>query len=533
MIAGHYINSTIRAAASVLLALLLMLAPASAAELHSNGLGGGDWSDPLSWREKAVPTSDDDAVISRGDVIAFDRDDEGKTTCKQIFIDPKGALAFKTGKGRTVCSVAGPIEAFGSILIDGTRSAADKCELRMVGATAADRTIKLMKGGKLTVAGRRNLAHGRHNVTLGSAASEAGKPPLETTIEARDGSSLDVQRAEFLNVHLTAFDLDNTGAEVDERVHIVGNHFSGVSHLSITSCDSPLIADNLIELSGVPSFAPSAIYLILCPLAEIRGNTVRGRYAIGIQARQMVDSALTDSVFEGCATGVYWYGTNGMLKQLTARNCDTGVTCTSMSGVLEDIRIENCKTGYYHAIATVQMTNVQIVDVPKDGVVISYYAGPLKLLNCNITPEQIKPVPKAPVKAKDGVAAIECLHYLVVRATGNVPRDARIEVRTAGPSAAKSPRAADPFVRNSPSPIRSNGLTMLPDTLEPLIVRGWTYDDDVKPVAAPSYVVSVVPPASAAGDPPKPLVSTTVTPDASWYRAEPNKPEPTVEVKTP
>lgn len=533
MIAGRTTDGSMRAATNALLLLALLVAPAPAAELHSNGLGGGDWSDPLSWREKAVPTPDDDAVISRGDVIAFDRDDDGKTTCKQIFIDPKGALAFKTGRGRTVCSVAGPIEAFGAILLDGTRSAADKFELRMIGATAADRLIKLMKGGKLAIAGRRNLAHGKHNVSLTSAEGEAGKPPLEATIEARDGSSFDVQRAEFVHVHLTAFDLDNTGAEADERLHIVGNHFSGVSHLSITSCDSPLIADNLIELGGVPSFSPSAIYIILCPLAEIRGNTIRGRYSIGIQARQMVDGALTDSVFEGCATGVYWYGTNGMLKHLTARACDTGVTCTSMSGVLEDIRIENCKTGYHHAIATVQMTNVQIVDVPKNGVVLSYYAGPLKLLNCNIAPEEIKPVPKAPAKAKDGVAAIECLHYLIVRATGNVPRTANIEVRTAGPSGAKSPRAADPFVRNSPSPIRSNGLTMLPDTLEPLIVRGWTFDDDIQLVAAPSYVVSVVPPPAAAGDQPKPLVSTTVTPDPSWYRAEPNKPEPTVEVKVP
>ncbi len=505
---------------------------ASSAEIHSNGLGGGDWSDPLSWREQAVPKSDDDAVISRGDVIVFDRNDDGQITCKQIFIDPKGALTFKSGAGRVLLAPAGQIESFGAVLIDGTRSAADKHEVRMIGPTAADRTIKLMKGGKLTIAGRRNLPHGKHNVTLASGPSEMGKPPLEATIEARDGSSLDVQRAEFLHMHLSAADLDNTGAEIDERLNISGNHFTGVSHLSIASCDSPVIADNLIELSGVTSFAPSAIYMILCQLAEIRGNTVRGRYSIGIQARQMVDSALTDSTFEGCATGIYWYGTNGMLKQLVSRKCDTGVTCTSASAVLEDIRIEQCPTGYYHAIATAQLTNVQFLDMPKDGVAISYYAGPLKLLNCNVTPEQIKPVPKAPAKAKDGVAAIECLHYLVVRATGNVPRDARIEVRTAGSSAPQSPRAADPFVRNSPSPIRSNGLTMLPDTLEPLIVRGWTFDDDVKLVVAPSYVVSLLPPMTV-GESAKPLATQTVTPDASWYRPEPNLLQPTLEVRAP
>ena len=46
---------------------------------------------------------------------------------------------------------------------------------------------------------------------------------------------------------------------------------------------------------------------------------------------------------------MYWYGTNGMLKDLTIRKCDTGVTCTSMSGVVEDIDIDNCTTGYNHA----------------------------------------------------------------------------------------------------------------------------------------------------------------------------------------
>ena len=168
--------------ATVAAALSLALAPAGAAELHSNGLGGGDWSDPLSWREKAVPTAEDDAVISRGDIMAFDRDDDGKTTCKQIFIDPNGSLTFKTGGGRIVCCVAGQIESFGAILIDGSRSSSDKFELRLTGPAATDRTIKLMKGGKLTASGRRSLAHGKHNVTIASSADpEVKTPPLEAT----------------------------------------------------------------------------------------------------------------------------------------------------------------------------------------------------------------------------------------------------------------------------------------------------------------------------------------------------------------
>ena len=73
----------------------------------------------------------------------------------------------------------------------------------------------------------------------------------------------------------------------------------------------------------------------------------------------------------------------------------------------------------------------------------------------------------------------------------------------------------------------------MPESLEPLIGRGWTFDDDIKPVAPPSYVVSIVPAAVASSDAAPPLASQTVTPDATWYRAEPNKPEPTLEVAVP
>lgn len=528
--------SNICATVAALLTVLLLAASVPAAELHSNGLGGGDWSDPLSWREKTVPKPEDDAVISRGDVIVFDRDDDGKTTCKQIFVDPNGSLTFKTGGGKIMLCVAGQIEAFGTILIDGSKSSSDKFELRFVGPDTPDRMLKLMKGGKLTVNGRRSLPHGKHNVTLSAAYDPMAKtPPLEATVEAKDGASIDAQRSSFVHTHVNAYDIDNTGAEIGERMNVIGNHFWGLGRLSLTNCDSPLVADNLFELSGVVSTPYSAIFMNVCQLAEIRDNVIRGRYSIGLQARSMVDGALTGGEYEDAGTGVYWYGVNGMLKDLKIRKCATGLTCTSMSGVVDNVRIENCATGYYHALANVQMSNLHVVEVPKDGVMISYYSGPLKLLNCNITPEQIVPTKAAPAKAKDGVVPIEFLHYLVVRPKGKVPTGSRVEVRTADRSEAKkaqAARAADPNVRNSPAPLRFDGLTPLPESLEPLIVRGWTFDDDIKPVAPPSYLVSIVP-AAASGDAAPPLATQTVTPDATWYRAEPNKPEPTLEVAVP
>lgn len=542
MIAPPIFNRFSFTASIVAVALALSLAgPSVAAELHSNGLGGGDWSDPLSWREKVAPTADDDVVISRGDIITFDKNDDGKTSCKQIFIDPAGSLAFKTGAGRVLCAPAGQVEAFGVILLDGTKSAADKLELRMVGPTVADRTVTLLKGGKFTIAGRRNLAHGKHNVAVSTLVEPAVekapvKAPLEATIAAKDGSSIDAQRAEFISVHLTANDIDNTGAEVGERVNIVGNHFSGVAHTTITSCDSPLIADNSFELMAGIATPNSAMFVNGCFLAELRGNMVRGRYSFGIQARSMIDSTLTDCDFEGQATGVYWYGTNGMLKDLKIRKCDTGLTMTSASGVVENSHIEGCKTGYYHGPSTAQLTNVRITDLQKDGTAVLYYNGPLKLLNCNVTAEQVAPTGDVDRKTPDGSPPIECLNFLVVKASGKMPAGSRVEVATAGRvTTAANARAADPNVRNSPAPLRPDGLTPLPESLEPIIVRSWSFDPAMKPVPAPKYVVRVLPPAgaSAMAAAAKPLAEQTVSPDATWYREEPNKPTPTLEVRIP
>lgn len=524
-------------------------APSSAAELHSNGLGGGDWSDPISWREKVAPTAADDVVISRGDVITFDRNDDGKTSCNRIYIDPNGSLVFKTGGGKILCAPAGQVEAFGVILMDGTRSASDKLELRMVGPTAAERTVTLLKGGKLTAAGRKNLAHGKHNVTLSTLAdpvdpkapaNAAPKPPIETTITARDGSSLDVQRTEIANVHLMANDIDNTGAEVGERVNVVGNHFSGIAHTSITSCDSPLIADNKFVLMDNFASPNSAMFINGCLLSEIRGNVVRGRYSFGIQVRSQTDGTLTDCDFEGQATGVYYYGTNGMLKDLVIRKCDTGLTLTSASGVVENTLVEGCKTGYYHGPTTAQLTNVRFVDMQKDGTVVLYYNGPLKLLNCNVTAEQVKVADAVDRRTPDGTPPIECLSFLVVKAAGKTPVGARVEVVSAdrAATAAKggaAARAADPNVRNSPAVLRPDGLTPLPESLEPIIVRTWSYDAAMKLSAAPKYVVRVLPPAGSGtmAAAAKPMAEQTVSPETSWYREEPNQATPTLEVRIP
>jgi hypothetical protein len=137
---------------------------------------------------------------------------------------------------------------------------------------------------------------------------------------------------------------------------------------------------------------------------------------------------------------------------------------------------------------------------------------------------------KAAAKAKDGVPTIECFWYLVAKLNGKATAGTQVVVRTAGRDPAS--RAADLNVRNSPARVGSSGLTPLPDTLEPLIVKAWSYDDQLELVAAPEYVLEVVPPGTASG-PAKPIATQTITPTASWYRKQPNDITPTVEVRLP
>ena len=52
------------------LAVLALAHPAMAAEIHSNGRGGGKWDDPATWHSGVVPAADDTVVIAMRDTQA-------------------------------------------------------------------------------------------------------------------------------------------------------------------------------------------------------------------------------------------------------------------------------------------------------------------------------------------------------------------------------------------------------------------------------------------------------------------------------
>ena len=122
--------------------------------------------------------------------------------------------------------------------------------------------------------------------------------------------------------------------------------------------------------------------------------------------------------------------------------------------------------------------------------------------------------------------------FLVVRLKGTVPPRTQIELLTINPTAPRAPGAADLNIRNSPSPVRADGLTPLPQSLTPLIVKSWRLDEQNRVVPAPEYTLNVLAPAES-GAKPRLVKSLKLKPDEKWFRAKPNEPTATVEVSLP
>jgi hypothetical protein len=509
---------------AIALALALPCGGARAAEVTTNGTGGGLWSEGATWRGGAVPRGEDEVTIRKGDAVVFDRNDDGKTTCAKLFIDPQGALRYKTGIGKVVLVVGGAVESFGVMKLDGAVAATDFHELRLTGKTPEERTAKFEKGSGLIVSGKANLPGGKHNVRIASQPPDAKAADVSATVEVK-GGTLDVQRADFQDVKLNGNEIDNTGARPGERCNIVGNNFRGKCNLSLVSCDTPVITDNLLEYPGPPWHMPAAVALNSCPLAEVKNNTVKGMFYYAFSIYGCSDCVVSGNSAEKNAVGMYCVGT-AMFKGNTFREVQNGFVVTSMTGTVEDCVFEKTGVGIQLAGATVQMTNCTYRDPPKEGFQAVYFtAGEVTLINCSFTPEQItlpKPTPKAD---KPMVVA---MHYFILKVNGGVPEDTQVDVRTTNPNPPVAPGAADLNVRNVPAPLLGN-RTPLPQSLSPILLKGWVLDKDGKKVPAPEYTVRILAPAE--GDKERKVLKTlSIKPNDKWYRAKPNDPIPTTEV---
>ena len=473
-----------------LLWLVLLAGPAAAAEVASNGTGGGPWTDPATWRGNAVPGAADDVVIRKFDVVTFDRDGGGKPSCRKLLVDPKGVLLFKTGVGKLVCAVAEEVEAFGTIKLDGTKAAADAHELRLLGDTPEKRRVKLGRGGGLLLYGRAGLSEGKQNAALTAPAGTGDELP--GLVEADRMTTIDWQRARVDNVKLVAKNLDNTGARPNERINVIECEFTGQGRILCEGCDTPAIRNNRFSYPGAKPLTEPAINVAACPLAEIKGNTVRGGFALGIGVSRLSDGVLIGNVVEKCGAGVGGGAglPNLMVKDLTVRGCEVGLRIEGApGGVLEGVTVDGATTALHVQNATLQLTDFRVKDLALKGVGVVTEGGVLRLLGGNLTPYHFKVAPPAGATA----VPVTAVQHLVVTVKGGPP-GALVAVRTNDPKLPAD--AADPNVRNSPAAV-VDGQTPAPRSFTPLAIKTWSLGLNGQLSAAPEYTVTVLgPPAS-------------------------------------
>lgn len=499
--------------------------PATAAEITTNGLGGGAWSEAATWRGGAVPKAEDEVTIRKGDAVVFDRNDDGKTTCAKLFIDPKGALRFKTKAGKIVFTTPGQIESFGQLKLDGTASADDVHELRLTGKTVEDRAIKFEKGGALLVAGKANLPGGKRNVFITALDPDPKATEPWSQIDVKSGM-LDVQRAELHHIKLRGVDIDNTGTKPGERCNIIANRFLGRCNVLLENCDTPHANENAFEYPGDPWQQPAALYLNGCPLAEVKNNSVKGYFYYAYSFYVCTDCVVMGNTSEKCYVGIYCVGT-AMFKGNTFKDASCGYTVTSMSGTIEDDVFERTALGVHLAGATIQMTNPVMKDPPKEYRLIEFSAGEVTLINCDIGPELIS-LPKTLPMPMTDKPLVTSMQFLVLKVNGEVPEDSVVDIRTINPNPPIAPGAADLNIRNAPAPL-VGGKTPLPLSLSPIALKGWVIEKDGKTTPAPEYNVRVLAPAEPGKDA-KILKTVKVRPVGKWRRPTPQDATPTLEI---
>jgi hypothetical protein len=177
--------------------------------------------------------------------------------------------------------------------------------------------------------------------------------------------------------------------------------------------------------------------------------------------------------------------------------------------------------------ATVQLTDLCFDGLPPTNLAMTVESSAVSLLNCNVAAEQIQ-VGTTPVP---GTAPfVQSMQYIVAQVKGARPPEAQMEVRTAAKSGGPPQGVADLNVRNSPAKLSAQGLTPLPRSLKPLIVRSWSIGRDRKKVESPFYDLIVSTPGAKEGEPSKVLKTQVVEPKNTWFRPDPNQAAPTVEV---
>jgi hypothetical protein len=508
----------------MMVALLAGVNAGHAVERHSNGLGGGRWTDPGSWHDKSVPASTDVVVIASGDTLQLDAE---VAVCAGLLIDPDGVLTVRPGEQSRMLRLTGPVESYGLIRVDATRARGGTITIRVESDEAERRAIRLNKNAGLLLYGPVNTEDGRPGISLETVRADGTNAP--GVITAGSDVLLDLSNVRLLNFALQASGLDNTGFKQSERLNLTGCRFEGYGRVELRNCDSAVVAGNRFLWEEAGDAPAPAVSTASCKLSDLRQNTVSGRFADAFDLGAETDGSVTSNTVEGAVTGFSLRScANAMFRANAALGCSDGFRATASSGAVEGMRVKGTKRAVVLVGSQMQLADVRIDETPVGGIPFFLEGSSAVLLNVNVATNQVQRNGPPPAGKEPWLTL---MHYLVVKAAGAAAPGSEVSVATAAASGGAPGGLSDLNVRSSPARILANGLTPLPRSLRCLVVRGWRLENDGTVREAPFYELKVMgPPDPKTGQ--RPVLKTQVVePRESWYRAEPDAPTPTLEVK--
>lgn len=233
---------------------------------------------------------------------------------------------------------------------------------------------------------------GGRNVALAAPNNDLKNPAEQPLILVDGQASIDWQWARIEGIKLSVQKLDNTGAKANERIQVLDCLFEGGARLECHSCDTPVISRNQFDYKGSLPIAEPALSTLYSPLSEIKGNRVRGKFAVGIAINYQTDSALTDNAVEGCGIGIHaGHGiANLMIKGASLKDCEIGLRLEDGNGVVEDVVVDGAKQAIYLKSITMQLTNAVVKNLDPKGTPLELAGAIVSMLNCDVAAEAIK-----------------------------------------------------------------------------------------------------------------------------------------------
>jgi parallel beta-helix repeat protein len=488
--------------------------------IRSNGTGGGPWSAPATWEGGKVPTNGSVTILGK-DIVDLDSSAAKSIECDELVIDPQGMLRV-TGQNKTSLRITihKAIRVFGGMIVDFSKDPESKCEFVWETPEEGKPELQLNDGSRVLWKGAEGDAS--PNVAFRMPIPKTAPKPAK----ARPVTLLIASRVwvECERVAMDGFDVyvngvDGTGLKYNEacafrncafnrssaafrlctKIEFEGNVMQGAPAFGVTlaSTSHSRIVSNVIERTSGPS---GALIVTGCSDCEIIGNTVR-RSVYGISITSSSDLFLIGNRIEENRIGL----------QLNSCTRITSQRCMFSRNEVMHVRAIYSRPGepwrFYDCVFENPPTKPGAVSISVEGIVaaeivnspLQTYAttgkrGPLTFsayLDVLVTNEQGEPLGRVPIRVLSGNKAI-----------------ATSRTESVGPM---------------------TGHTPLPSSHRPMVVPWHRFapaEGSAKPTESITYQLEVD--GTTLGYA-KQVVPLTM--DASFVRADPDKPTKTITVK--